>query len=337
MYVGNLENQACYISSHAPNTSVCLTGISGSGKTVRMQKIELDCVKCGQTVLVIDTNRTHTEEQIFPHLRQEYQMYINRINAVRDGLDIRFLTFMSGQYENFFTLVNSAVNALTAGQRFGVKQIGILRSAVTEAIKNRGSFGTDVEAVAYFLLNNKKGAEVYQKLWTILNCGVLRPSGKRIECRKINILDLSGLDLISKNTLAEMVLSEIWRKATFSNVQGLDRLILSLDEFQSLSWKPEAVMRSILREGRKFGVQVILATQSLSVFPRDVVAILNQVATYLIFKPASVDLYKIAKAISLDNAQKWIGELNSLRVGESLAVGDFIVDGCEINRPLRLN
>lgn len=340
MYIGNFKNLACFISAHAPNVSVCLTGISGSGKTVRMQKIELDCAKRGQTVLVVDTNRTHTGEQIFLPLRREYEVYTNRINAVKDGVDIKFLTPITGQGgtdENFLALVNSAVNALTAGQRFGVKQIGILRSAVIEAIKNRGNFATDVEAVAYFLLSNKKGAEVYQKLWTILKCGVLRPSNKRIEYGKINVLDFSGLDLTTKNVLAEIVLSEIWRKATSSNAQEFGRLILSLDEFQALSWKPEAVMCSILREGRKFGVQVIMATQSLSVFPRDVIAILNQTATYLIFRPATIDLHKTAKTILLDNAQKWIEELNNLRVGESLAVGNFIVDGCEVNHPLRLN
>lgn len=339
MYVGDLGIQACYISDHAPNASICLTGISGSGKTVRMQKIELNCAKRGQTVLVIDTNRTHTVEQIFLPLRQEYEYYANRINAVCDGIDFRFLppiTGKCGNTENFVPLVNTAVNALTAGQKFGVKQIGILRAAVIQAMQNRDRFGTDVEAVAYFLLKSKSGSEVYQKLWTILNCGVLRPSNKRIEYGKINILDLSELDLITKNTLVEIVLSEIWRKATFYNGQGGGNLILSLDEFQSLSWKPEAVMRSILREGRKFGIQVIMATQSLAVFPCDVAAILNQTATHLLFKPAASDLYKIAKAVLMNNVQKGIEELSNLRVGESLAVGEFTVGGCEIRHPLRL-
>ena len=91
MFLGCLKNKPCFTSDSSPNSSVCITGISGSGKTVRMQKIELDCVKRGKTVLILDTNNTHSEEQIFSSFKQEYVSFVNRIDAVRDGLNISFL------------------------------------------------------------------------------------------------------------------------------------------------------------------------------------------------------------------------------------------------------
>ena len=340
MFLGCLKNKPCFTSDSSPNSSVCITGISGSGKTVRMQKIELDCVKRGKTVLILDTNNTHSEEQIFSSFKQEYVSFVNRIDAVRDGLNISFLIPLfdpSGVPESPFAVINSAVNALTSGQNMGPKQIGILRAAILAAIQNRSRFETEVEAITYFLLQHKEGNAVYQRLWTVLNCGVLRSSCKKIEPKKINILDFTALDQITKRMMTEIVPSAIWRMVSLSKTQNFNGMILALDEFQSFSWKPDAVMRSVLREGRKFNLQVIMATQTLSAFPRDVVAILEQAATHLVFRPGANDLYKTAKRLSLHNYQQWLEELKKLRIGESLAVGNLVIDGCEVNRPIRLN
>lgn len=343
MFVGNFNNTPCFISQNAPNLSVCLTGISGSGKTVRMQKIELEYVKNGGTVLVVDTTQTHVENQIFPCLREEYDKFINRIDALEDGLYIPLLTPLTnirGESESFVNLINMVVNALTAGQNLGVQQIGVLRSAIMEAIQNRSRFQTDVEAITYFLLRSedKRASAVYQRLWTVLNSGVLRPSVRNVECGKINIIDLSSVDCLSKSTMTEILLSAIWRSVAYSGINNeVPGLLLCLDEFQNLSWKREAIARNILREGRKFGISVVMATQTLSVFSRDVVALLNQTATNLIFRPPLNEIFRIAKAIQPTKYEKWVSELNNLHVGECIAVGNLRVENHEISHPIRLS
>lgn len=342
MYIGNFKDAPCFIGQNAPNLSVCLTGISGAGKTVRMQKIELEYVRRGGTVLVVDTNQTHTEEQVFSIFREKYCEYTNRINALKDGLYISLLTPFKnekGEPENLVNLINTAVNALTAGQNMGIQQIGVLRSAVMKAVQNRSYFQTDVEAIAYYLLqsDDERSRAVYQRLWLVLNCGVLRPSVRKIEYGKINIIDLSQLDNLCKSVISEIVLVGIWRNILLSDKKSVQGMLLCLDEFQNLSWKREAVVRDILREGRKFGINLVMATQTLSVFPRDVVALLNQTATHLIFRPALNEIYRVAKAIEPAKAGKWMEELNELQVGECIALGNLQVGSQEVNHPIRLS
>lgn len=343
MYVGDVNGQQCYISRFAPNASICMTGISGSGKTVRMQKIELDCVQNGATVIVFDLNQTHTESQIFAPIYEEYNLHINRIEAIKDGINLSFLTAIQGsqgEQESFVSLVNSAVNALTAGQNMGMQQIGVLRNAVMNAVKNRSHFQTDVEAIAYFLLqdDDARANTVYQRLWTVLNSGVLRPSEKAIQYGKVNILDFSRLDALTKSTLVEIALSAIWRNTTVrgTEIKGIE-YVLALDEFQLLSWQKSAVMRDILREGRRFGIKVLMATQTLEIFPKDVVSMLNQMANRLVFRPPTSEICRLAKMIDPKKSELWSDQLNSLRIGESIGLGDFVVGGQEVRHPIKLN
>lgn len=342
MYLGNFNGKPCWVSQNSPNCSVCVTGISGMGKTTRLNYMELMNVKAGGTVLVLDLNQTHTEERIFPLIREEYLQYVNRIHALSDGLGLGLLQPMrtpSGEEEPFFHLVNSAVKALSSAQNMGVRQIGALRNAVINAVRNFGSFQTEAEALALSLLQQEDNAAeaVYQKLWTLLNCGALKPASKCIQNGKINIIDLSGTDMITQSCLAEIILSNLWRNVQFNGlpVMGAEFVVV-LDEFQNLSLKNDAALRNMLREGRKFGINLILATQTLEVFPKDILALLNQTATRLYFRPVLSEVRRSSKEIDFENPKEWAKTLLGLGIGESVAVGNFCIQGMEICRPLVL-
>ena len=342
MYIGNIDGKLCWVSQSSPNRSVCVTGISGMGKTTRLNYMELLNAKAGAIVLVLDMNQTHTEEQVFPCIREEYLKYANRIHALRDGLGLGLLQPMyapDGTEEPFFHLVNSAVKALSSAQNMGVRQIGTLRNAVINAIRYRGSFQTEAEALAISLLQQEDSCSeaVYQKLWTLLNCGALKSASKCIGKGKINMIDLSGADSATQNCLAEIFLSNLWRNVQFNGMAAMGReLVIVLDEFQNLSLKHDAVLRDMLREGRKFGLNLILATQTLEAFPKETLALLNQTATRLFFRPAPSEAKRIAKEIDFENPNGWVKTLLGLRIGESVAVGNFCIEGAEICRPLIL-
>lgn len=342
MYIGNFSGKSCWISQNSPNRSISITGISGMGKTTRLNFMELMNAKAGATVLVLDLNQTHTEEQIFSLIREEYLQYANRIHALKDGLGLGLLQPMrtpNGEEEPFFHLVNSAVKALSSAQNMGVRQMGVLRNAVINAVEHLSSFQTEAEALAISLLQQEGNAAeaVYQKLWTLLNCGALKPACKGIQYGKVNILDLSGTDTITQSSLAEVILSNLWRNIQFCGLQTAGQeLVVVLDEFQNLSVKADAVLRDMLREGRKFGINLILATQTLETFPKEVMALLNQAAVRLYFKPAPSEARRIAKEIDFESADKWTKTLLGLGIGESVAVGNFCIEGAEICRPLIL-
>lgn len=343
MFIGNFNHQSCTIGPDSPNKSVCVTGISGSGKTCRLNQIELENVKKGETIVVLDMNHTHTEEQIFSPIRQEYLNISNRIHAVKDGLDLCIFQPLKNQkneVEPAIHLVNSVVQALSISQNMGVRQIAALREVVIDAIKYRGDFASDTEALDFCLsLREDSYSEaIRQKLWTLLNCGILRPSKKYISSGSINILDLSEVDALTQVSLAELTLSSIWRNAQYGSLKLFTQnLIIVLDEFQNLSLKKDSLLRNMLREGRKFGISLILATQTLNTFSKDILALLNQTATKLYFRPAQNEAAKISKEIVSDNPKEWAKHLLNLTIGESIAVGDLCINDIQIKHPILLN
>ena len=47
MYLGKFQGRNCVSSKFSPNESICITGLSGTGKTVRLQKIEIEAAREG--------------------------------------------------------------------------------------------------------------------------------------------------------------------------------------------------------------------------------------------------------------------------------------------------
>lgn len=343
MFIGTFNKKHCSISPESPNKSVCITGLSGSGKTCRLNQIELENAKKGTTVVVLDMNHTHAKDQVFTNIRQQYTNFENRIYAVKDGFDLCLfqpLKSQKNELEPMVHLINSAVQAFNSSQNMGVRQIAALREAVIDAIKYRADFKNDAQALD-FCLSMREDAQsegVRQRLWPLLNCGALHPSQKSILPGRINILDFSEIDSITQTTLAELVLVSIWRNAQYTRPNSpTKKLIIVLDEFQNLSLKKDSVLQNMLREGRKFGINLVLATQTLGAFSKDILALLDQTATKLYFRPAQNEALKISKAIAGETPKEWVKKLLTLKIGESIAVGNLCVNGLHIDRPILLN
>ena len=96
-------------------------------------------------------------------------------------------------------------------------------------------------------------------------------------------------------------------------------------------------MRDILREGRRFGIKVVMATQTLEIFPRDVVSMLKQMANRLVFRPPTSEICRLAKMIDSKKYEMWSNQLSSLNIGESIGLGIFVVGGQEVSHPIKLN
>lgn len=343
MFIGNFNQNHCTISSESPNKSVCITGLSGSGKTCRLNQIELENAKKGATLVVLDMNHTHAKDQIFPHIQQQFMNFENRIYAVKDGFDLCLfqpLKNKKNELEPMVHLINSAVQAFNSSQNMGVRQITALREAVIDAIKYRADFDNDAQALD-FCLSMREDAQsegVRQRLWPLLNCGALHPSSKSILPGQINILDFSEIDTLTQTALAELVLASIWRNSQYTRLDASPKnLIIVLDEFQNLSLKKDAVLQNMLREGRKFGINLVLATQTLGAFSKDILTLLEQTATKLYFRPAQNEALKISKTIANENPKEWAKKLLTLKIGESIAVGNLCVNGLHIDRPVLLN
>ena len=339
-YIGEtMRPDSCWISENAANGHVNTTGLTGSGKSVRGNRMELEAAKEGTTVIAIDINRGHAEGMIFPPMEAEYSSFSNRIDVKEDGLNLEFLKPIQGsdgRMEDAVSLINSMVYAIGSPSKLGIRQRGALREAVIFALRNRPAFPDEMTAVGYGLLqqDNPAAKGVYEKLWMVINSKIFRPGDKYLKRGAINIISFCGMDKLTQATFVEILLSNLWRTAQYQgNIMGGD-ILLTIDEYQNLSLQEGAVLRDILREGRKCGINLLLTTQTLRVFPRDTLAILNQAGTRLSFRPQVDEIRSTAREIDSQNVEHWVRVLQSLRRGEAVAVGSFNVGGREINHPL---
>ena len=272
-YIGVLaDGIKVKISSDSPNRSIVISGISGTGKSVRIYDLENQIVAGGSTVIALDLDGSH------PVLSGEE----NTISAHEDGIALKFLNaeMLKKSANETEMYISEVTDLLLSATKAGDRQKGILRNAISWALKNRQHFESDFEAIEAGLeeIGTEKALGVRDKIWQLLKCNVFRESKKEIQKGKLNIISLEGLDPDLKIIISEILLKNLWKEAL---IVKENNITIVIDEFQHLLLNKKAMLVQLLTEGRKYGLDVILATQSLARFTNDTLVALNQAAVRL--------------------------------------------------------
>lgn len=329
MYIGTISNGAeVMIGKASPNSHIVITGMSGTGKSVRIADIEKHILAENGTIVVLDVNGTHSG------LMNDHY---NHISAREDGLNISFLdtSFVKKGEETMSNLVQYIAETLCPRQLRGACQLATVYKAIEFAIRNVESFDCEMEALAYGLKEQDDMAAMgaYNHLRSVLEGRIFRKSKKRIEKGKVNVISLKGINPKTQKRVIEIILAVLWRKLRFEGVGGT-KFSLVLDEFQNLDLHKETAFFQMLTESRKYGLNMILATQTLAIFSQKELAIINQAAIKLYFKPCASDIKKIAVLIEEKHYKKWCDKLSDLQIGQAITVGDFEVGGKRIAQPI---
>lgn len=320
MKVGILENgMPVYVSKNSPNRHVAVLGISGSGKSTRIRTIMNDITKTGGTVLAIDL------------AGKDYGAYgFNVISAKDDGINLQILEeggkSIDKEGEAFIVSIFTQIFGL------GPQQQAALRIAIEFAKRKRGDFDTEMEAIGAGLKRQSTGSakSAYGRMWGILESGYLHSSKRAFVTGKINSLSFNDINPQTQKALAEIVLAMIWQKVRMGQfIEG--PLCIVVDEFQNFSLGKNAILLEMLRESRKYGICMILATQSTENLSRNVLAAINQTSVQLYFRPSLAEVKKIANLIDSQNVGKISLLLKHLQVGQSLAIGNLSIKGREID------
>lgn len=326
--IGYIENGTpVQIANSSPNNHIAIFGISGSGKSTRISKIVENIVESGGTVVAFDL------------AGQDYQNINSatcRISARSDGFDLKLLdTSMVEQgIESYINYISFVVDLFTDVYRLGVRQQAALRMAIEYASKNIKKFPSEMAAIQEGLNRQETAVAdgVASKLWQILNAGVFRHNEKKFRRGQINILDFGGINNSAQHELAEIVLACIWRKIRLTGAK--EKICIVIDEFQNFVRSKRSALLEMLREARKYNVNIILATQTPGSIPKDVMSSISQTAVQLYFRPSICDRRAMASLISESRVSYWSGKLDDLHIGESIAVGNLAVNGRDINGPL---
>lgn len=325
-YVGILtDGTEVRISPDSPNKSIVISGISGTGKSVRICDLENQIVADGSTVIALDLDGSH------PVSNGEE----NVISACEDGIALKFLNveMLTKPANEAPMYISEIADLLLSATKAGDRQKGTLRQAIKWALKNRKKFDSDFEAIEMGLeeIGTEKALGVRDKIWPLLKCDIFRESKKEIQKGKINIISFEGIDSDLKVVLSEVFLKNLWKEA---QIMKTNKITIVIDEFQHLLLSKKSMIVQLLTEGRKYGLDVILATQSLARFSKDTLVAINQAAVRLYFRPALNETKTLALQIDGLNVERTILMLKQLKIGESVAIGNLEFAGRHMDRPI---
>ena len=140
---------------------------------------------------------------------------------------------------------------------------------------------------------------------------------------RCHIFQLAGFMKDAARLVTEFSLIDLYWFYRSRGNQHSPRVIV-LDEVQNLDHREESPLAQLLREGRKFGFSLILATQIMSNLDKDEKDRLFNAAHKLFFRPADTEIRTYADIAAVTTGEKvdvWIKRLAALKKGECYSLG----------------
>jgi DNA phosphorothioation-dependent restriction protein DptH len=329
------------------NRHFLIFGSSGVGKTYAIQTIMLEFAKQHQHSLVIDYTDGFLPSQLnkrfFSHIAPITHAIVNKplpLNPFQQ--QETEIEGIGSVIENPYEVAMRVMSVFANVYKFGDQQNSVLMQVIKEGIETY-SEAFDLRKLLK-LLNEVKGsistyaASIKNKIIPFVEGNPFSPSNestwKEIYHSKnmVNILQLTSTSSQFQKIVTELCLWDLWDYAkSFGNVEIPIPVIL--DEIQNLNHSDSAPLVKLLREGRKFGIAAILATQTLRDLSKNAQDRLFQAGHKLFFAPAETEVQEYAKIIARrTNTQpdSWIQKLLNLKKGECISLGARTTESGEI-------
>tara|TARA_Y100001001_G_scaffold45028_1_gene40107 strand:+ start:1600 stop:6948 length:5349 start_codon:yes stop_codon:yes gene_type:complete len=317
-----------------PNRHLLVFGGSGNGKTYAIQALLLEMAKAKQNSLVIDYTDGFKPDQLEDEFKSiaAPQSYVV---AAGQKLPLDPFKPQSAEFEGLGTIVEKPFEV--------AKRVASIFTAVYSSLGEQQK-ATLVDSIEQgvaagdltleSLYNQLKDDEEVLLANKIMPLARTEPFANANESawpeifndhhRLVKILQLYNIPPEIQRLIIEFVLWDLWdfMKRTGSKNRPLP---VVLDEVQNLDHRSGSPLEKYLREGRKFGASMILATQTLSNFSSEERDRLFQAAHKLFFAPASTELRTYAtilkNMIPNSSAEDWATQLSALKKGECLSAG----------------
>ena len=287
------------------NPHVLVVGESGFGKTYTITCLLSELAQRQVVPVVFDYGQGFAAETLPP----EFLAGVNlvEIHASKDGVDINPLQIFPSDVLGPVNVAQRVADTFArVYSKIGVQQHAILRQAVLDAMQDEGilaekpeTWGNDLPAFrnVHAKLEElaedgnspraKAAASVASHVSTLFVYNTFRPSGRKLTWDdvlaakgSVFVLQLKGLDHSLERAVTEFLL---WNLIGYIEALGPGPLccFAVLDEAHKLSCDRGSPVEKLLREGRKYGLGLILASQQPEDFSQ--VAFANT-ATKLVFQ-----------------------------------------------------
>ena len=324
------------------NRHMLIFGSSGMGKTYTIQCLLFELGRSGQNSLIVDytngffDNQLETEfrEQLKPaqHVVRREPLAINPFRQQSEPIGGEMLPEsasstaqrVSGVFSEVYALGDQQKATLYQAVKTRLEQTPSSGMALSDLIPELeilveqggpvgGYAATVVSKLRPFIDQNPFGKEEPKSWERLFNDLVHR----------CHILQLAGFMKDAARLVTEFSLIDLYWFYRSRGTQHSPRVIV-LDEVQNLDHREESPLAQFLREGRKFGFSLILATQIMSNLDKDEKDRLFNAAHKLFFRPADTEMKTYAEIAAISTGEKvdiWVKRLAALRKGECYSLG----------------
>lgn len=287
------------------NPHVLIVGESGFGKTYAVMRLIAELTRAHLPSIVFDYGQGFSGRQTSPLFRKSARVV--ELQLCRDGIGLNPLQIFPVDTHGPATVAQRVADTFVrVYPRLGVQQHAVMRQAVLELLKDSGITVEDPRtwslrpppfrdlegklnecAVAEDPGTRRAASSAASHISTLFFFNTFRTTGHRLswsdlldDMNQVWILQLAGLEPSVERAVTEFLL---WSLVRYFEVLGPGplRCFVVLDEAHKLAFGPGSPVEKILREGRKFGLGVILASQQ----PEDFSTVaFSNTATKIVFQ-----------------------------------------------------
>jgi DNA phosphorothioation-dependent restriction protein DptH len=267
------------------NPHVLILGESGSGKTYTASRLVLELATAGIPSIVFDYGQGFSLRHAPKEFREDLKTV--EFQLARDGIAINPLQIYPVDTHGPATVAQRVADTfLRVYPKLGVQQHALLRRAALDLLADSGIVADnpsswvqspppfrDLEqkvselAAAEDAPTRRAASSAGPHVSTLFFFNTFRKTGHALSWsdlverrNELWILQLGGLEASVERAVTEFLL---WSLIRYFEVLGPAplRCFVVLDEAHKLAFGPGSPVEKILREGRKFGLGVILASQ----------------------------------------------------------------------------
>lgn len=319
-----------------PNRHLIIFGNSGQGKTYCIQGLLMELAKHSINSMVVDyTNGflpEHLEPEFIDGVRPRTDLIADKplkLNPFKKQKNIVAGTELTDKTYDVATRVASVFKSVYSS--IGDQQLPTLIRVIEEGLDTYGeqySFEHMLQALEDY---DQTGIKVANKLLPLVKANIFAfdntDGWNDIYQSKDSVCRLIQMARLSRDVWLAAVEFILWDLYSYACLHGYKNspLPIVLDEVQNLDHRLESPLGKMLTEGRKYGISLILATQTMSNLSKDEQDRLFQASHKLFFAPAMTEVQTYAKlleqAVPGSDKKYWLSELSKLKKGECISVG----------------
>lgn len=326
--------------SELSNRHLLIFGRSGSGKTYAIQAILCELAFQGQNSVIVDYTdgfeSSHLEQETLEILKPEQHFVYQHPLPINPFRQQRSFIGDEQLPEKAFNTAQRVMSVFASVYNLGDQQKSLLYECVKEGIESyKPAMNLEqlVKILDQYVSDGQRKDTAISLLSKIKPFVDGQPFGQEDQKswlkfyhdqdHSAHIVQLKSCGKEFSYLVTEFTLIDLYWFARASGDVHHPKVVV-LDEIQNLDHSQESPLANFLTEGRKFGLSMILATQTLRNLKEDARHRLFQASHKLFFRPAETEVHEYAKILEGamgESAEIWKKRLSSLGKGECYSLG----------------